>query len=124
MRFAGYAAIFDAPDRGGDIVRKGAFAGAAAKDIPLFWQHDARRPVGIIEHLAEDARGLRVIARVDEPQAAALVGSGAIKGLSFGYRVRVADNRTYRELKALELIEISLVSEPMQPLARVHAVQP
>jgi hypothetical protein len=26
MRFAGYAAIFDRPDRGGDIVRKGAFA--------------------------------------------------------------------------------------------------
>ena len=25
MRLAGYAAIFDAPDRGGDIVRKGAF---------------------------------------------------------------------------------------------------
>ena len=28
-RFAGYAAIFDHPDRGGDIVRKGAFARAA-----------------------------------------------------------------------------------------------
>ena len=26
MRFAGYAAIFDRPDRGGDVVRPGAFA--------------------------------------------------------------------------------------------------
>ncbi|MFL6788657.1 MAG: hypothetical protein ACJ8FC_08360, partial [Sphingomicrobium sp.] len=25
VRFAGYAAIFDRPDRGGDIIRKGAF---------------------------------------------------------------------------------------------------
>ena len=25
MRFAGYAAVFDRPDKGGDIVRKGAF---------------------------------------------------------------------------------------------------
>jgi uncharacterized protein len=123
MRFAGYAAIFDAPDRGGDIVRKGAFAGALATDIPLFWQHDARRPVGVIEQLAEDARGLRVIARVDEPKAAELISSGRVKGLSFGYRVRVADHRTYRELKDVELIEISLVNEPMQPLARVHAVE-
>ena len=123
MRFAGYAAIFDAADHGGDIVRKGAFASAAATGIPLLWQHDARRPVGIIEQLAEDARGLRVIARVDEPQAAALVGSGAIKGLSFGYRVRRADQRTYRELKDLELIEISLVTQPMQPLATVHSVE-
>ena len=27
MRFAGYAAIFGRPDRGGDVVRAGAFAG-------------------------------------------------------------------------------------------------
>ena len=26
VRFAGYAAIFDRPDRGGDVIRKGAFA--------------------------------------------------------------------------------------------------
>ena len=43
MRLAGYAAIFDAPDRGGDIVRKGAFARAAKAGVPLLWQHDTRR---------------------------------------------------------------------------------
>ncbi len=35
MRFAGYAAIFDRPDKGGDIVRKGAFARAAKAGLPL-----------------------------------------------------------------------------------------
>jgi phage head maturation protease len=28
----------------------------------------------------------------------------------------------YRELKVLDLVEVSLVARPMQPRARVHAV--
>ena len=130
MRFAGYAAIFDRPDHGGDIIRKGAFTAALRRaqgekgvNVPLFWQHDPRQPVGTIESLSEDKRGLRVIAQVDEDQAAALVSSGAVKGLSFGYRVRGATRGIYRELTDVELIEISLVTNPMQPLARVHAVE-
>lgn len=123
MRFAGYAAIFDAPDHGGDIVRRGAFGDVAAARVPLCWQHDVRRVIGSIETLAEDRRGLRVIARIDEPQAAALVSTGSVNGLSFGYRVRTAHSRTYRELERVDLIEVSLVRDPMQPLARVHAVE-
>lgn len=117
MRIAGYAAIFDAPDRGGDIVRKGAFASAKA-GIPLFWQHDPARRIGTIESVEEDERGLRVIA--------ALKDATPLKpghGLSFGYRVRGARRGTYRELTSLDLIEVSLVEHPMQPLARVLAVE-
>ena len=57
-RFAGYAAVFDAPDRGGDVVRKGAFR--VMRGVPLLWQHGGE-PVGEIEWLGEDSRGLRVI---------------------------------------------------------------
>jgi uncharacterized protein len=71
--------------------------------------------IGEAELVAEDAKGLRVIGRVDAP-----VAPGT--GLSFGYRVRTAHMGTYRELIGLELIEVSLVRQPMQPLARVHAV--
>ena len=120
MRLAGYAAIFDAPDSGGDIVRKGAFARAAKAGLPLLWQHDQRRRIGFVESLSEDARGLRVIARLDD--TAAPVAAGA--GLSFGYRVRAMQNRQYRELTDLDLIEVSVVTTPMQPLARVLAVEP
>lgn len=121
MRFAGYAAIFDAVDKGGDVVRRGAFAGAKAA-VPLLWQH--RRALGTVEMLAEDGRGLRVIARVpDGDPAAALVRGGEVTGLSFGYRVKAARGCAPRELIALELLEISLVTAPMQPLARVHAVE-
>jgi uncharacterized protein len=119
MRLAGYAAIFDQPDRGGDIVRKGAFARAAKAGLPLLWQHDRNRRIGFVEALEEDDRGLRIIAQMD-PQAPP-VADGA--GLSFGYRVRAASQGTYRELTDVDLIEISVVNHPMQPLARVLAVQ-
>lgn len=115
MRFAGYAALFDRVDRGGDIIRRGAFADARAP-VPVFWQHDSRRRIGTVEMLCEDARGLRVIGRVD-----VRVTPGT--GLSFGYRVNKASYGTNRQLADLELVEVSLVTRPMQPLARVHAVE-
>lgn len=120
IRFAGYAAVFDAPDRGGDVIRPGAF-GARVRRVPLLWQHRGD-PVGVIEAIGEDARGLRVTGRVDAPELAALVAKGAVSGLSFGYRVREARHGTWRELRGVELCEVSLVARPMQRLARVHAV--
>jgi HK97 family phage prohead protease len=130
MRFAGYAAIFGRPDRGGDVVRAGAFArslrrGAGA--VPLLWQHAPERPIGRVQYLKEDKRGLRVIGRLSDGaagrEAAALLSEGAVRGLSFGYRVRAAQGEGPRELVDLELVEVSLVTLPMQPRARVHAVE-
>ena len=130
MRFAGYAAVFDRPDRGGDVVRRGAFAAAVAsrRMVPLLWQHRPDAPIGRIEMIAEDSRGLRVIGRVSPDSdagraAVAALSAGALNGLSFGYRIRRGRQGTNRELTMLDLIEVSLVSHPMQPLARVHAVQ-
>ncbi len=120
MRFAGYAAVFDCPDRGGDVVRRGAFAGAGA--VPLLWQHRGRA-VGVVESIGEDARGLRVIGRVEDAGVAALVREGGLLGLSVGYRVRASRQAARRELLRVELIEVSLVAQPMQPLARVHATE-
>ncbi len=125
MRFAGYAAVFGAVDRGGDVVRRGAFARSLRRGgtVPLLWQHQPGRPVGRVEYLREDGRGLRVIGRVVEAQAAALLKAGAVEGLSFGYRVRAAQDGRPRELTELDLVEVSLVTFPMQPRARVHAVE-
>jgi hypothetical protein len=129
VRFAGYASVFDHADRSGDVVRRGAFARAKPVGLPLLWQHDPARPVGVVERIEEDARGLRVIGRLTlgsdaGREAGALLADGAIDGLSFGYRVRRAMKRPGggRELIDLDLLEISMVTFPMQPLARVHAV--
>ncbi len=130
MRFAGYAAVFDRPDRGGDVVRRGAFAASLKMrgEVPLLWQHRAGVVIGTIEHLSEDARGLRVIGRLgsgrDARRVGDLLGKGSIDGLSFGYRVcETAASGSLRELRAVELIEVSVVADPMQPRARIHAVE-
>ena len=130
VRFAGYAAVFDRPDNGGDVVRAGAFAEslARAREVPLLWQHRPGAPIGRIEHLSEDQRGLRVIASFGKGETARtaerLVASRKLDGLSFGYRVKKAEAKDgLRELVELELIEISLVATPMQRHARVHAVE-
>ncbi|HEX8512687.1 MAG TPA: HK97 family phage prohead protease [Allosphingosinicella sp.] len=129
MRFAGYAAVFDRLDRGGDVVRPGAFARSLERgvtDVPLLWQHQPGRPVGRIEYLREDGRGLRIIARLSAgaagAAAAALLKDGRVAGLSFGYRVRKSSGAEPRVLEDVELVEVSLVKVPMQPKARVHAL--
>lgn len=128
VRFAGYAALFDRVDRGGDVIRRGAFARAIERlgggKVPLLWQHRPGEQIGVIESVSEDARGLRVIGRVTGAgEAAALLTRGTVRGLSFGYRVREASGARPRELKQLDLIEVSLVTFPMQPKAQVHAVE-
>nr|WP_317128329.1 HK97 family phage prohead protease [Sphingomonas baiyangensis] len=114
--FAGYAAIFDVPDRAGDVVRRGAFA--AAGRVPLLWQHRGV-PVGEIAAIGEDACGLRVRGTITALELAGLVRAGALTGLSIGYRPRRVRQGTYRELIELDLIEVSLVAQPMQRAARI-----
>jgi uncharacterized protein len=129
VRFAGYAALFDRADRGGDVVRRGAFTASLARgaSVPLLWQHAPGRPIGRIDYLKEDRRGLRVIGRLSDGaagrEAAALLKEGTVRGLSFGYRVREATGANPRELRSVELVEVSLVTFPMQPKARVHALE-
>ncbi|GGY99574.1 HK97 family phage prohead protease [Novosphingobium colocasiae] len=128
LRFAGYAALFDRRDAGRDVIRPGAFARTLAANrqaLPLLWQHRADSRIGWIDSVAEDARGLRVTGTIDNPQGAAglALRRGTVTGLSFGYRTR-ASRRTAagRELLEIDLIEVSLVSNPMQDGARVHLV--
>ena len=126
MRLAGYAALFDKRDAGRDTIRPGAFARTLkqrAEPLPLLWQHRPDQRIGWIEAAAEDARGLRVIARIDNPDggAAAALKAGKVTGLSFGYRARrFTRDPAGRELAEVDLFEVSLVTLPMQHTARVH----
>ena len=129
IRFAGYAAIFDRVDRGGDIVRRGAFGPfPEGKTLPLLWQHDPLRRIGSVDFVREDRRGLRVIGTISTAtragrEAATMLAGAGVKGLSFGYRVKRAAGANPRELLELDVAEISLVTAPMQDLARVHLVR-
>lgn len=134
FRIEGYASLFGKTDQGGDIVSKGAYGaslkalGAAGRRVKMLWQHDPCEPIGIWDEVREDERGLYVKGRIlDEVakgrEAAALIAAGAIDGLSIGYRTVKArkDDKGRRLLSELELWEVSLVTFPMLPDARVGA---
>lgn len=126
IRFAGYAALFDRRDAGRDTIRPGAFAqtlAARREPLPLFWQHRPDQRIGWIERVGEDARGLRVVATLDTPDGAAAraLKRGAVTGLSFGFQTRHAEYTPQgRDLLAIHLLEVSLVTHPVQHGARVH----
>lgn len=130
----GYASLFGAEDRGGDIVEAGAYAtslqdlAAKGRRVRMLWQHDPAEPIGVWDEVREDDRGLYVKGRLLQDvsrarEAAALLEAGAIEGLSIGYRTKRAtkDGAGRRRLAELELWEVSLVTFPMLPDARVGA---
>lgn len=130
----GYASLFGLPDRGGDIVQRGAYSAslaalkAAGRKVKMLWQHDPGQPIGVWDEVREDATGLyvkgRLLADVERGrEAASLVEAGALDGLSIGYRTKRAerDGRGRRLLHEIELWEVSLVTFPMLAEARVGA---
>ena len=130
----GYASVFNRRDQGGDVVLPGAYAGSlkamakADRRVKMLWQHDPAQPIGIWDEVKEDANGLWVKGRLlpevaKGREAVALLEAGAIDGLSIGYRTVKAerDGKGQRLLSELELWEVSLVTFPMLPEARVSA---
>ncbi len=130
----GYASLFGKRDQGGDVVQKGAYAASLARlttqgrAVKMLWQHDPTQPIGVWDEVREDAVGLwvkgRILPEVDKGrEAVALLAAGAIDGLSIGYRTVKAerDGKGQRLLSELELWEVSLVTFPMLPEARVSA---
>ena len=128
LRIAGYAALFDRADASRDTIRPGAFTrtlGERRGPYPLYWQHRPDQRIGWVETAGEDERGLRIVASIDNPhgRAAKLLRERAVNGLSFGYRARsYRDTAEGRELADIELFEVSVVTHPLHPDARVHFV--
>jgi len=94
----------------------------------MLWQHDPAQPIGVWDEVREDDTGLWVKGRLLRDvakgrEAAELIAAGAIDGLSIGYRtVKASKNdKGQRVLQELELWEVSLVTFPMLPSARVGA---
>ncbi len=131
----GYASLFGVEDQGRDVVMAGAFRASLtrrpAAGVRLLFQHDPAEPIGVWDEIREDARGLYVRGRLIEEVARArevlaLIRAGALDGLSIGFHARraVRDARTgQRRLYEIDLMEISIVTFPMLPGARVNAMK-
>ena len=127
MIIEGYAALFGVPDQMRDVVRAGAFAASLirAPCMPMLVEHEPRLLAGEWIELREDGRGLflRGEIRDDQPGAARarrMLARG-VDGLSIGF-VPIVQHRTPagRVLTEIELLEVSIVTNPMQPKARLN----
>lgn len=127
---SGLAAVFGTADRGGDIIRPGAFAGVQAP-LPMLASHDPADVVGVWDELTETPEGLAVKGRLlvaDVVRAAevrALILAGAMGGLSIGYVVKRKAMRTGggRDLFSVDLCEVSIVAVPMHPDAKIRSIK-
>lgn len=136
--FTGYASVFGNIDGGRDIVAKGAFTESLKKikasgdPLPALWQHNWSEPVGGYPSLEEDDHGLKVAGFLlkDDVQRAkeayALMKNRVVKGLSIGYWVLEDswnEKDRIRTLVELELVEVSIVTFPMNELATIDSVK-
>jgi HK97 family phage prohead protease len=127
MIVEGYAALFGVRDQMGDVVRAGAFRETLARraaPLPMLVEHEQRLLAGYWDVAREDGCGLFVSGAVrDEMPGAArarrLLARG-IDGLSIGFVPLVAyKTRLGRVIEDIELLEVSIVTHPMQPQARL-----
>jgi len=146
MSFKGYGARFNNVDSYGDVIAPGAFAKTLKEaersgNWPaMLLQHgsmlggDDNMPVGIWTEMHEDDKGLYVEGQLADTQrgrdayALMKMSRPAINGLSIGYRavewtMRSKPEDPRRTLKAVDLFEVSLVTNPANPKARVTGVK-
>lgn len=135
--FEGYGSVFGNRDLGNDVIEKGAFTKSLrkrkAKGVKLLYQHKSDMPIGVFDSIKEDDHGLVVKGRLAlKTQAGAeayeLLKMGALDGLSIGFRVNPKevsyDKRGNRRIiKEVDLMEVSLVTFPMNPQATVRSVK-
>ncbi|PLR25163.1 HK97 family phage prohead protease [Caulobacter zeae] len=129
LRIEGYASLFWTRDLNDDVTAAGAFRQSLeAGPIRMLHQHDEAEPVGVWDEAFEDARGLFVRGRIicATPRGrlvAALVEAGALDGLSIGFRqVKARRDGALRVLSRVDLWEVSIVTFPMLPQARLRVV--
>ncbi|QLF69866.1 HK97 family phage prohead protease [Peteryoungia desertarenae] len=133
--FSGYASLFGEVDLGRDVIEPGAFSASlavrGAGGVRMLYQHDPMEVIGRWTALREDSRGLYVegqlatdVLRAREVHA--LMKSGALDGLSIGFRALKSrgDRKSgVRRIIEADLWEISVVTFPMLPTARVSNVK-
>lgn len=133
LTIEGYASLFASPDLCGDVVHRGAFALSLARGagaIAMLFQHDPSEPIGMWDSAFEDRTGLFMRGRIFADGARGrvahrLVRKGLVDGLSIGFRARGSRRLSAkrRDLFDVELREVSIVTFPMAPQARLRVVE-
>lgn len=128
FRFEGLASTFGNIDLVNDIVVRGAFVDSLATKTPVvLWQHKSDSPLGMPEDIRETEQGLFLKAKL--PKSDTFVAGrvipqikvGSIRSMSIGFRIveRDFNEEGIRLLKKVDLLEVSLVTFPANPLADI-----
>lgn len=130
----GLLAGFGDVDHGGDRLVPGCLTkslAARTTPLPMLLCHDQKRPIGAWHEWQEKPEGLYVkgsltLATRDAQEAHALVKSGALTGLSVGWKPRdgVIDRKAgVRTITVADLHEGSLVPVPMHSRTRITSIK-
>jgi HK97 family phage prohead protease len=133
----GVISAFDGMDSYGDTVQKGAYAKSLAsiqssgRKLPLLYQHDPHRPIGVWNELRETPSALVGKAELaldvrDGQEAYSLAKRGALTGISIGFSIPPGGYRREKDRRVLteiDLWEASLVTFPADQAARVQRVK-
>lgn len=137
-QFTGYGSVFGVLDSYDEIVAPGAFMDTLSglkqtgRTLPVLWQHATNDPIGNWPNLEEDVVGLQgqgdLWLGVAANAAVAQKGmqTKSVTGLSIGYYVLKStydEPSGIRTLNAVELLEVSVVTNPSNSAARVNAVK-
>ncbi len=127
MIVEGYAALFGVADEARDVIRAGAFRASLARrgePLPMLLEHQRKAIAGFWSDVREDGRGLYVRGEIVADQPAAARARRALErgvdGLSIGFVPIVAHKTAAgRVLEDIDLLEVSIVRNPMQTRARL-----
>ncbi len=136
--FTGLASTFGNTDLGNDRIDRNAFNETMARweqrgEFPaLLFQHNMEQPIGDINRMSITDVGVDMAADLwlgkgiekSEQAQMMLTGTGP-KGLSIGFIPRETENEKdgVRLIKNLDLLEVSVVSFPMNPEARITSAK-
>lgn len=131
--FSGYASKFNGVDSYGDTILPGAYAQTLTnrqRPIQMRWNHFGP-VIGKWTKAIEDDNGLYVEGELTPDHSVAndvyaLMKHGAVNGLSIGFRIPPGGSEKVgklRNLKRIDLVEISVVEEPADLHARVGDVK-
>ena len=131
-KFSGYASVFGGTDSYGDTILPGAYKKTIKKrerPIQMRWNHYGP-VIGKWTVVQEDDKGLYVEGELTPGHSVAedvyaSLKHGSVTGLSIGYRPvqirELGDGK--RELKEIELVEISAVESPADIAAQIGNVK-
>ncbi len=133
----GHASVFSNIDAHRDVIMPGAFTDTLQKrawPVRFLWQHMPMMPIGVIRQLKEDDKGLffkgqLALGTRTGGEAFEFLKMKAIDRVSIGFSLddkdsfELDDKKGIRKLTKINLWEISLVTFPANPRARVDSLK-